>query len=163
MNERENFLKEIEGHWHDLTLRRVYADWLDERGGHEEAEYQRGWAEAFDWITNFFNRHRSKWDDPEDVAEYGRPEDPYVAHAYYPIATPKKLAQCALEALKEYKGGKRDPDGWWSGLHIHCGANQDIQRGMRQEGREFWKRIAIMARMPISEDEAENASYSCSC
>lgn len=165
MNERENFLKEIESHWHDYSLRLVFADWLEEHGEHEEADYQREWVKAFDWVVGFHERHRSKWRDPEDPDEYGHPEDPFKSdsYAYYPVGTPKKLVQAALAELAIYKSEKPDRRGWWSGLGIHCGANEDIQDGLRQESKDFWQRIAIIARVPITEEEAENASYSCSC
>ncbi len=51
------FLAAIRSARYDIGLRRVFADWLDEAGRHEEADYQRRWTAAVgaaeDWLVAF--------------------------------------------------------------------------------------------------------------
>lgn len=52
MTEREAFLRAIAADENNAFVRLVYADWLDDHGDHEEAEHQRKWPEAKDWIDD---------------------------------------------------------------------------------------------------------------
>jgi uncharacterized protein (TIGR02996 family) len=54
MHEREAFLDYIASRpWDDHAARAVYADWLDERGEHEEADRQRKYVPAKAWLRAF--------------------------------------------------------------------------------------------------------------
>lgn len=53
MNERSKFLKALKENEDDVGTRLVYADWLDERGEHEEADRQRKWPAAKEWLHEF--------------------------------------------------------------------------------------------------------------
>lgn len=50
MNTQEAFLKALAENENDATTRLVYADWLDEQGLHEEADRQRQWPMAREWL-----------------------------------------------------------------------------------------------------------------
>src|SRR5690242_14983601 len=50
MSERDRFLKALAENEDDTTTRLVYADWLDEQGEHEEADRQRKWPAAKEWL-----------------------------------------------------------------------------------------------------------------
>jgi uncharacterized protein (TIGR02996 family) len=70
VNEREAFLKAIaSGPWDDETPRLVFADWLDERGEHEEADRQRKYVTSERWLRQFAktNEHfRWAYEDEEE-------------------------------------------------------------------------------------------------
>lgn len=55
--DEQAFLAAIAADRGDLGLRGVFADWLDEHGRHEEADYQRRWDDsvrwAEDWLAEF--------------------------------------------------------------------------------------------------------------
>ena len=53
MSECEAFLQAIAANEDDITVRLVFADWLDEQGEHEEAERQRKWHEGKQWLIQF--------------------------------------------------------------------------------------------------------------
>ena len=53
MIEREAFLNWLVENEDDITTRLVYADWLDEQGEHEEADRQRKWPAAKEWLARF--------------------------------------------------------------------------------------------------------------
>ncbi len=51
--QRLGFLKALAQNEDETTTRLVYADWLDERGEHEEADRQRKWPVAREWLVQF--------------------------------------------------------------------------------------------------------------
>jgi uncharacterized protein (TIGR02996 family) len=51
--QRFGFLRALVRNEDDTTTRLVYADWLDERGEHEEADRQRRWPVAHEWLVRF--------------------------------------------------------------------------------------------------------------
>jgi uncharacterized protein (TIGR02996 family) len=53
MSLRDAFLKVLADNEDDTTTRLVYADWLDEQGEHEEADRQRRWPAAKEWLVRF--------------------------------------------------------------------------------------------------------------
>jgi len=59
MIERELFLKRLAEHEDDETIRMVYADWLDDQGEHEEADRQRKWPAAKEWLVQFSEKKSS--------------------------------------------------------------------------------------------------------
>lgn len=55
---RQQFLDEIKNNPYDISVRAIFADWLDEHDEPEEAELFRSWTldkhqEAEDWIKSF--------------------------------------------------------------------------------------------------------------
>jgi len=50
MSHREAFLRALDANEDDVTARLVYADWLEEQGETEEAERQRAWPAAKEWL-----------------------------------------------------------------------------------------------------------------
>jgi uncharacterized protein (TIGR02996 family) len=49
--QRLRFLEALAINEDDVTTRLVFADWLDERGEHEEADRQRKWPAAKEWLA----------------------------------------------------------------------------------------------------------------
>jgi len=69
MSTREAFLRALEADEDDVTTRLVYADWLEERGQTEEAERQRAWPAAKEWLVKFY---KETWDKYKArLIEYG--------------------------------------------------------------------------------------------
>jgi uncharacterized protein (TIGR02996 family) len=62
VDHQDAFLQALTENEDDTTTRLVYADWLDERGQHEEADRQRKWPAAKDWLREFCG-------EPDDDAD----------------------------------------------------------------------------------------------
>ena len=61
MDDRQAFLAAIAAApWEDELPRLVFADWLDERGEHEEADRQRKFVGSERWLREFALRHRDE-------------------------------------------------------------------------------------------------------
>ena len=64
VDERHDFLKAIDSTpWTDEFPRLVYADWLDERGEHEEADRQRNYVPSRRWLLAFAEKHEDDFPD----------------------------------------------------------------------------------------------------
>jgi uncharacterized protein (TIGR02996 family) len=73
VNLRDNFLKALEENEGDINLRLVYADWLDDQGEHEEADRQRKWAAARDWLVKLGQKVSDWYGDPYPaLLDFGR-------------------------------------------------------------------------------------------
>jgi hypothetical protein len=63
----------------DVNTRLIYADWLEDQGEHEEADRQRKWPAAKEWLQNFARN------DPEfgywDAADEGEQDSLYTPYA----------------------------------------------------------------------------------
>lgn len=88
MNDREAFLKALSENEDDTQTRLVYADWLEENGEAEEADRQRQWVAAKQWLTDFANNHKEfnyglvdglEFEDLEEDAMYS----PYNMLVYF--------------------------------------------------------------------------------
>jgi uncharacterized protein (TIGR02996 family) len=73
MNPRDSFLQALAENEDDTMTRLVYADWLDEQGEHEEADRQRNWPAAREWLIRFCkeNSHYQQI-SYEELIEFGR-------------------------------------------------------------------------------------------
>lgn len=70
MSERDAFLRALAANEDDVATRMVYADWLDERGEHEEADRQRKWPRAKEWLRQFAANHPDfGWSNTADDGE----------------------------------------------------------------------------------------------
>ena len=92
MNEQEVFLKALADNEDDVTTRLVYADWLDDRGEHEEADRQRKWPAAKAWLKDFARNDQEfggHWglDEAEIEADFGdeyeKRYSPYAMLLYF--------------------------------------------------------------------------------
>jgi uncharacterized protein (TIGR02996 family) len=70
MIDRDAFLAAITAApWDDEAPRGAYADWLDERGEHEEADRQRRHVAAERWLRAFAEQHHLYAGYPEGIRE----------------------------------------------------------------------------------------------
>ncbi|MDB5386332.1 MAG: hypothetical protein JWM11_1978 [Planctomycetaceae bacterium] len=84
MNDRSKFLKALEVNEDDVATRMVYADWLDERGEHEQADRQRKWPAAKEWLRAFArNIPDFNWADGADETEEDKMYTSYGMLMYF--------------------------------------------------------------------------------
>jgi uncharacterized protein (TIGR02996 family) len=150
LNERDAFLNALAENEDDTTTRLVYADWLEERGEHEEADRQRKWPAAKEWLVRVcrsFNPHPDDDNiDNEDLDE----DNPY---SVFDITYEKllKLGRKAVEEADE------------RGIGFYCGANEEMKDALRANSREFWKNWSVVTGIPLPPGVEEKSYFSCSC
>jgi uncharacterized protein (TIGR02996 family) len=73
VNLRDSFLKALADNEDDTSVRLIYADWLDDQGEHEEADRQRKWPAAKEWLVRF-GKEASGYEavSYEGLIEFGR-------------------------------------------------------------------------------------------
>lgn len=73
MNLQDAFLKALADHEDDTMTRLVYADWLDEQGEHEEADRQRKWPAAKEWLVRICKDHSRRYGEftYEELIQFG--------------------------------------------------------------------------------------------
>jgi uncharacterized protein (TIGR02996 family) len=82
VDERQAFLNAIAAAaWDDELVRGVYADWLDERGEHEEADRQRQFVPAERWLRAFARKHGFGYTDEDERAD--NIDSPYGQLLYF--------------------------------------------------------------------------------
>ena len=150
MNERDAFLKALAQNEDDTPTRLVYADWLEERGEHEEADRQRKWPAAKAWLVRFC-RSLNPHPDDDDLDN----EDPDDDHPYsfFGISYEKllKLGRKAVEAADQ------------RGVGLYCGANETMMDALRANSREFWKNWSIVTGIPLPPGVEGKSYFGCSC
>ena len=145
MNERDAFLKSLTENEDDTLTRLVYADWLDERGEHEEADRQRKWPGAKRWLVQLCDLHNFQSED----------EDPYERVIPY-----RELVELGRTAVKEAVESDGPSD--WRGV-VDCGNNMDMCDALRDNHHEFWANWSIVTGVPVPSDVEENLHFTCAC
>lgn len=135
MNERDGFLKLLAENEDDTTTRLVYADWLDDRGEHEEADRQRKWPAAKEWLVTFFRDN--------DGGDY-----------YGELTSYEQLIELGGVAVKE--ANER-------GFGFDCGSNESLCEALRANSAEFWKNWSIVTGIPLPADAEKKSYFGCSC
>lgn len=139
-SDRDAFLAAIDAApWDDELPRLVYADWLDERGEHEEANRQRKWVESSRWLREFAEELGSNYSDYDDPGE--------------PITYEQ-----VVEAGRNYAA---------TGQYFIQYGSQEAQRAMGEEKvrRDFWRHWSVVTGLPVPPDEYGEPPgvFSCSC
>jgi uncharacterized protein (TIGR02996 family) len=128
VDDRQAFLNAIAAApWDDEAPRAVFADWLDERGEHEEADRQRKYVAAERWLRGFAKKHEdfAGWGAEEDEREdnvessYGalmyflKRHTPDDADHYLPFVTPYGFSDYSDELWRHFEvvTGTPGPDG----------------------------------------------------
>lgn len=84
MKVRQKFLKALDDKEDDVATRMAYADWLDEQGEHEEADRQRKWPAAKEWLREFARTHPDfGWSEAAEETEDDRMYTPYAMLLYF--------------------------------------------------------------------------------
>jgi uncharacterized protein (TIGR02996 family) len=136
VNVREGFLKALAENEDDTPTRLVYADWLDEQGEHEEADRQRKWPAAKEWLVRFCQDNNPEPDEETWIISY---ED---------------LLELGRQAIEE-------PDE--DGFGVHCGNNMDMSYALQENSGEFWKNWSTVTGTPLPPDVEERGYFSCAC
>ena len=137
MTDADAFLHLIRCRPDDDGPRLVYADWLDERGEHEEADRQRKWPAAKQWLLRFCRENNPTDEDPDErVISY---ED---------------LLDLGRHAVEE-----ADEEGVYG---FSCGNNMTMCDALRASSREFWENWSVVTGITLP--PGEDAGYfGCAC
>lgn len=131
MDEREGFLKVLAENPDNVTTRLVFADWLDDHGEHEEAERQRKWVAAKEWLVKLCHDNNPP---SEEQDEYGS----FVSY--------EKLIGLAESAIRI---------GFDNDLWHECRNNNKLCKAIRENEEAFYQNVALVTgaayRLPRSE------------
>ncbi len=139
MNERDAFLKALDENEDDITTRLVYADWLDEGGEHEEADRQRKWPAAKEWLVGFCRDHNPDPDE-DDLDEW--------------VISYEELLELGRQAVE---------DADESGIGFSCGNNMEMCEALQDNCEEFWKNWSIVTGIALPPGAEENSYFRCAC
>ncbi len=149
--ERNQFLAALLRNEDDIPTRMAYADWLDEIGEHEEADRQRRWPAAKQWIKDLCDAYRPT---EEYRKKLGDDAFDYRMETYIPY---ERLIERAFDAVTDEEDTK---EGW---LFIGLGASDSLCDDLRDHSALFWENWSIITGIPIATNRIKNASYSCAC
>lgn len=133
---REDFLEALAENEDDVDTRMVFADWLDEKGEHDEAERHRKWPASKKWLLDFVVKNNHDEDK----------EDPYETQITY-----DSLMEFAMRAIVE-------DDFWFS-----CGSNMTMYEALYENINEFWANACVILGVDIPVDAAEKSTFKCAC
>jgi uncharacterized protein (TIGR02996 family) len=133
MSDRNAFLKALEDNEDDTMTRLVYADWLDDRGEHEEADRQRKWPAAKAWLVQLCRDH-----NPPDANE---PDRWFISYA--------QLIVLGCEGVEEADEEE---------IGFSCGNNISMCDALQRNSLEFWTNWSIVTGIPLPPD-VEGRSY----
>ena len=133
MIERDDFLQALAEDEDDTATRLVFSDWLEEHGEPEEADRQRKWPAAKQWLVRFCRAHNTSYEHVisyEDLLELGR--------------------AAVAEADEEWVG-------------FSCGDNMTMCDALRAQSREFWQNWSVVTGIPLPPDVDEKSHFTCGC
>lgn len=144
MIERDAFLAALSANEDDTTTRLVYADWLDEQGEHEEADRQRKWPAAKEWLVRFCEKNNTvNEDDPEEWS---------ISY--------ETLIELTLDSVAR-SDGTEDVNG--NLVSVHCGNNEAMCDALRDNSAEFCRNWSIVTGVPVPPGGAEWNGFRCGC
>lgn len=146
MNEGNAFLKLLAENEDDTTTRLVFADWLDEHGEHEEADRQRKWPAAKEWLVRFCRDN-----NPDPVRDSETRPIPYEALM--------ELGWTIAIRIDENAGSGLNPES----IAYYCGNNIDMCYALRSGFTEFLANWSIVTGMPLPSDAGDNVHFGCAC
>lgn len=141
MNERLAFLKAIEAEPTNYLTRYVFADWLDERGEHEEADRQRQFEAADKWLREVIA--------PFTLSRY--------AGDYSPV-TYDWLIEQANDCYLEVMQGEEYPCVFFGNRENLMYALMDPPNGKEK----FWRCWSIVTGQPLLSGLVD-AHFQCGC
>jgi uncharacterized protein (TIGR02996 family) len=137
VSERDAFLRKLDEDEDDTLTRLVYADWLDERGEHEEADRQRKWPAAKEWLVRF-------------CAEHNLPD----AVSYEWFISYEQLLELGRDAVDQAGEGR---------CGFSCGTNETMCDALRANRPTFWQNWSIVTGVPLPPDVENTGYFSCAC
>lgn len=137
MSEKDVFLKALSLNEDDTPTRLVYADWLDEHGEHEEADRQRKWPAAKEWLVRL-------------CREFNPPPHP----PYCRVISYEELIERAWQAVS-----KTDKSTYYL---ICCDDNQDLSDELKNNTKEFWRNWSIVTGISLPSTDFKTY-FPCAC
>jgi uncharacterized protein (TIGR02996 family) len=144
--EREAFLAALKANEDDVTTRLVYADWLDENGEHEEADRQRKWPAAKQWLLQFL-----KWINYEDEEFDEQTQEFKGKGTFSGPHTYKDAIQAGYDAVagRGYTfGSDAGAEFFWEG---------------ESNSEEFFRNWSIVTGVPVPQSVIDNPPFRCAC
>lgn len=150
MDPRQPFLDALAKNEDDTTSRLVYADWLEERGFHEEADRQRQWPAAKEWLQNLSQQHnnRVREEFQEYVEKYGE---------FFEYTIEEEIAEYGITYEQLLEIGNGGEEGYY------VGGKESLQEILNDAdtNREYWKNWSIVTGKPSPEDD--DGYFRCAC
>jgi uncharacterized protein (TIGR02996 family) len=133
VTDRDLFLRALAEDEDDTTTRLVYADWLEEHDEYEEADRQRKWPAAKQWLLRLCK---------EEVSYYGSapftiPYEGLIAFGHR-VVTEKKSSPV---------------------IHLRDDAVDEIGRALPGDRREFFRNWSIVTGIPLPADLEDKSFY----
>ncbi len=146
MSERNAFLKLLAENEDDTTARLVFADWLDDHGEHEEADRQRKWPAAKEWLVKF-----CKDNNPDPATDSETRLIPYEELL--------ELGWTIAIRVDERAGSESDQEAFG----YSCGNNWRMCDALRSGVAEFLANWSIVTGMPLPPDAGDCVGFGCGC
>jgi uncharacterized protein (TIGR02996 family) len=146
VNEKNAFLKLLAENEDDITTRLVYADWLDEHGEHEEADRQRKWPAAKEWLVKFC---RDNNPDPAANSET----------RFIPYEDLMNLGWNITSRAKEHTGFASDDEM----VSFFCFNNEEMCFALRTRITEFLANWSVVEGISVPANAEEKVHFSCAC
>jgi uncharacterized protein (TIGR02996 family) len=136
VNDHQAFMAAIQAQPLDNSLRCVFADWLDEPGAVEEANRQRQWVGAYEFLLKNF-------------------VDPYGEHLDRGPLSHSNV----FRVLEEWREGLVEYGGICFDMYQAGESTYEDQSAMA----EFFRCLEIVTGARILPEVREQATFSCSC
>jgi uncharacterized protein (TIGR02996 family) len=136
---RDAFLNALAHNEDDTATRLVFADWLEEHGEHEEADRQRKWPAAKEWLARFCRDHNPPPDHSDPIEQ---------------VISYEELIETGRATIEE-------ADEW--GSHFFCFTNLTMCSALRDNSREFWKNWSVVTGIPVPQDVQDKCDFTCGC
>lgn len=133
MADRDDFLRAIKAEPQNYLSRCVFADWLDERGEHEEAERQRSYEAAWKWFEELAENDGYTWDGEGKIT-----------------------AETLVEAGNVFAANNT------AFVQRGSSGLQDALYGERSRFT-FWRNWSVVTGRPIPEWALDESPFRCSC
>ena len=178
MSEYDEFLEALQKHADDTSLRLAFADWLDERGEHEEANRHRQWPAAKEWFVRLCHEHNPPPEadpelhriSPEQLIERGH----QTVRGLLQMFLPRGLSSIPAEALRQMLTGGwealmgNEPDELDERLEswrfdVDFNNNMDLRDAVDENIHAFWKNWSIITGVPLPPGIEEKSRFTCGC
>lgn len=171
MNEYDDFVAALSADEDNITLRFVFADWLDERGRHEEADRQRRWPAAKAWFVRICRENNPTPDSYsdarpisyEDLIEMGRDAVDEIllsGKTDLPYDALRQMLQLGWDALEQAR--LIPPAEEWE-FRMRFGNSEGMMYAVSRARDEFWKNWSIITGVPLPTRIGELTYFSCGC
>lgn len=146
-SERERFLAALAKNEDDTPVRMAFADWLDERGEHEEANRHRRWPAAKQWIVDLCEKQRPVPNPAHD------PDGRGFKFLMEIFMTYEMLMACVSDVASMQDDV----------LVVGLGGSEWLCNDLSKNREKFWENWSIVTGIPLPTARIEKACFVCSC